>query len=201
MRSAGETFFPLSPNADLEDLAGYNYPQEIEISMEITQDEVKNAIHRSAPDKAPGPDGITNRMLRQLVRQIAPLLTRMFNACVRQGYHPIQFRESITVALRKLNREDYTIAKAYRPIALLNTIGKTLEAVMAEKLTNVTEANRLLPETQMGARHKRSAITALQLLTEQVHTIWGSGQNQVTTVLSMDMAGTFDNVSHARLLH
>ena len=53
----------------------------------------------------------------------------------------------------------------------------------------------------MGARRKRSAITALQLLTEQVHTIWGAGQNQVATVLSMDMAGAFDNISHARLLY
>jgi hypothetical protein len=73
--------------------------------------------------------------------------------------------------LRKPNKEDYTISKAYRPIALLNTIGKILELVMARKLSQLVEENDLLFETQIGARKGRSTETALQLLTEQIHEI------------------------------
>ena len=54
----------------------------------------------------------------------------------------------------------------------------------------------------MGARKGRSAETALQLITEQVYTIWGlPGPKRVATLLSLDIAGAFDNVSHKRLAH
>lgn len=93
------------------------------------------------------------------------------------------------------------MVEAYRPIALLNTMGKLLELIMSRKLSQLAETHHILPETQMGARKGRSTESALQLLTEQVHTIWNlPGKQQVATMLAMDMAGAFDNVSHTRLL-
>ena len=100
-----------------------------------------------------------------------------------------------------MGKTDYTTPKAYRPIALLNTIGKALESIIAEKIAFLTEAFKLLPESQMGARKGRSTDTALELLTEQVQTIWGQGNNKIATLLSTDVAGAFDTVSHERLIH
>jgi len=51
----------------------------------------------------------------------------------------------------------------------------------------------------MGNRTNRSTETALELLVEQIHTIWKAG-NQVASVLSLDMTGAFDRVNHLRLL-
>jgi hypothetical protein len=70
----------------------------------------------------------------------------------------------ITLTIRKLNKEDYILVGAYRPIALLNIIGKLLELVIARKLSELIESNGILPETQMGVRKGRSIKTALQLL-------------------------------------
>jgi retron-type reverse transcriptase len=54
----------------------------------------------------------------------------------------------------------------------------------------------------MGGRPGRSAETAIQMIVEQVHAIWGrSGPQQVATILSLDISGAFDYVSHERLLH
>lgn len=53
----------------------------------------------------------------------------------------------------------------------------------------------------MGARSGRSIVTALELLTEQVHTVWGQGKDKVASLLSMDVAGAFDTVSYECLLH
>lgn len=53
----------------------------------------------------------------------------------------------------------------------------------------------------MGARKGKPTETALELLTEQVHTVWGQGNDKLATVLSMDVAGSFDTVSHQRLIH
>ena len=53
----------------------------------------------------------------------------------------------------------------------------------------------------MGARKGRSTETALQLLTEQIYTIWKlPGKQRVATMLYMDILGAFDNVSYIRLL-
>jgi hypothetical protein len=99
------------------------------------------------------------------------------------------------------NKDDYTLVEAYRPIALLNFMGKILELVMARKLSELAENNDLLPETQMGARKGRLTETVLQLFIEQVHTIWNlPGKQRVVTMLCMDISGVFDNVSHTRLI-
>lgn len=130
------------------------------------------------------------------------MLTPLFQACIEQSYHPCAFKTANTIVMKKPpGKLDYTIPKGYRPIALLNTLGKAFESIMAEKLTYLAETHGLLPDTQMGARRGKSTESALELLTEQVHTVWGQGKNKVATLLSIDVAGAFDSVSHRRLIH
>ena len=73
--------------------------------------------------------------------------------------------------IRKIGKADYSDPSAYRPIALLNTLGKALEAVMSNRIRFLAETHGLLPATQMGARRIRSTDTALQLITEKIHTV------------------------------
>ena len=54
------------------------------------------------------------------------------------------FKRANTVVLRKFKKNDYINLKAYKPIALLNTIKKALESVVVKKLTDVAKANHLL---------------------------------------------------------
>jgi len=103
--------------------------------------------------------------------------------------------------LRKLNKPDYTDPKVYRPIALLNTLGKALEVIVTKRMRFLAETHALLPATQMGARKQRSVDTALQLLLEKIRTIWAGNKARVATLLSLDVASAFDRVSHQRLLH
>lgn len=71
----------------------------------------------------------------------------------------------------------YTIFKAYRPITLLKTPNKILESIMAKKIIYLAEEHSLLPVTQMGARRGRSTEFALELFTEQIHSV-GSTEKQ-----------------------
>lgn len=130
-----------------------------------------------------------------------PAITHLFCACKSVGHHPRCFREAHTIAVKKPNKGDYILAKAYRPIALLNTLGKALESVIANRMTTLAEQHKMLPDSQMGGRRRRSCETALELLTEQIHIVWNIGKDKVATLLSMDVVGTFDHVSRERLLH
>ncbi len=196
-----KTFFPPPPKADISDILEAEYPSPLRISSQITEEEVRKAIFRPKPDKAPGVDGLPNRFLRLVTEKLLPKFRYLFQACVEVGYHPREFRKANTIVLRKPKKEDYSEPKSYRPIALLSTLGKALETVIARRLSDCAEDNGLLPPEQMGARRKRSTETALETIVDAVHTVWDCGKDKVASLLSLDMAGAFDNVSYYRLLH
>jgi len=177
------------------------YPHPIKIERTVTEEEVQDTIAKTSPLKAPGPDQIPNKILKELYSIISPTLANIFTACLEAEHHPGQFKLSITAILKKPQKPDYSIPGAYRPIALLSTVGKLLEHIVAERLANTAETHHLLPETQMGARQKRSTLTALNLLTEQIHTVWAMDPKAIVTMLSLNITGAYNQVSHKRLLH
>lgn len=58
-------FFPLPVGADLADIGGWKYPPELSIGQEFTTDEIINNLKGIALYKAPGPDDIPDRLLRE----------------------------------------------------------------------------------------------------------------------------------------
>ena len=125
----------------------------------------------------------------------------LFERCIQEGIQPAQFKSAATIVLRKPGKKDYSDPKAYRPIALLDTLGKILESIVSKRLRYVIEMYNILPSTQMGARKHKSVDTALQLITKKIHIIWSGTKKRVATLLSLDDEGAFDNVTHSKLLH
>jgi hypothetical protein len=89
------------------------------------------------------------------------------------------------------------ILKAFRPISLLPTISKGLEAVMAARLLYIAEKYNLLPANHFGVRPRRSAKQALNMLVERIYQAWRSFQ--ILTLVSFDVKGAFNGV-HASVL-
>src|SRR5437773_10295660 len=58
-------FFPSPPPADLRDIPNASYPDSVPMNLSITMTQVKRAIDKLAPNKAPGPDEIPNRILKR----------------------------------------------------------------------------------------------------------------------------------------
>ena len=103
--------------------------------------------------------------------------------------------------MKKPQKTDYSEPKAYRPIALLDTLRKALEAVISIRIREYVEANRLLLEKQIGARKGRSVETALELITDIVYIVWSIGGANIASLLLLDVARAFDNVLYERLLY
>ena len=55
----------------------------------------------------------------------------------------------MTIVLRKPGKDDYTIPKAYRPIALFNIIGKLMDSIIVKRISYMTEIYQLLPSTHI----------------------------------------------------
>jgi hypothetical protein len=197
-----KAFFPSLPMADLSDIAGYNYPDSIELPP-ITTHEIEHVICGLPSDKAPGDDGIPNRLWQVAIKSPKTILalSQIFNACIRTGYNPHHFQRSITVVLRKAGDDrDYRNPKSYRPVALLNTLGKVLESIIATRISYLMEKYKLLPDTHLGGRRGISTDHAIQGIIDRIYRAWGMKKPVVSMVL-MDVVGAYDNALHSRLLH
>jgi hypothetical protein len=104
------------------------------VADKLEEDEVTAAILRLSKNKTPGTNRILNRVLRLIIYKSLALLTRIFQACLNQGYYLEHFRKAYTVVLRKLGKLDYIDPLAYRLITLLNTLEKALESIVVIRL-------------------------------------------------------------------
>jgi hypothetical protein len=79
--------------------------------------------------------------------KLAKAVAQLANACWALGHFPARFKEARTVVLRKPGKPSYSDPGAWRPIALLNTIGKLIESLMAKRLSQAAKEHKLLPDT------------------------------------------------------
>jgi ribonuclease HI len=191
-----DTFFPQPPEAE----DGSSEPRLIGRTpkwSELTIYEVEGAIFKSSKDKAPGPDEITFRVWRELWTVVGPHILWMYKTSLETGHIPGTWKTVKIVVLRKPGKADYTIPKAFRPISLIPTLSKGLEAVMAARLSYIAEKYNLLPENHFGARPKRSAEQALNVVVERIYQAWR--RQKILTLVSFDVKGAFNGV-HAHVL-
>jgi hypothetical protein len=99
--------------------------------------------------------------------------------------------------LRKPGKPHYSVPGAYRPIHLLNILGKLLEAVMAKRLSYYTETYGLLPDIQFGSRPGRTTEQVLLVLANAIGQAWL--KDKVVTLVAFDPKGAFNGVNKLTL--
>jgi hypothetical protein len=164
----------------------------------LTVHEVKEAIFRAQPHKAPGLDDVPAVAWKELWPILGRWIFLLFEASLRTGTIPRSWKQAKIIPLRKPDKGDYTKANAYRPISLLPTLAKALESVVAERLSYLAERYSLLPKNQFGARKRRSTVQALSLLQEKIYDAWRDGK--VLSLVSFDVKGAYNGVDRNVLL-
>lgn len=100
-------FFPPPVQAELDNLKDAKYPPAYQLG-DITVNEIAKAIKQALSFKAPGYDSIPNAILKSVLSIIIHPLYNLFNSSLRLGYYLTLFRNSVTIALRKLGKDDYS---------------------------------------------------------------------------------------------
>lgn len=165
-----EKFFPPPPTTPPITAETVPNQRPIQMDSRVTAEEVEGVLKRLPRGKAPGPDGIPNEILTLLAPDIAADIAQALSDIFAAGSIPVRLKESITLALRKEDKKDYSLPGSYRPIALENALAKVIEKVLANQISQAAEESNLLPWNQMGARRNRSTLTAIGLLTTCVQT-------------------------------
>ena len=128
-----------------------------------------------------------------------PIIGPIFRVTFKLNVYPAVWKNSITLVLRKPARASYSKPSSFRPIALLDTIGKILSACVAEDLSNFAETHNLLPPNHFGCRPGRTTTDAIHYVAAQIKDAWRKGE--VVSALFLDIKGAFPSVKLNRLIH
>ena len=86
------------------------------------------------------------------------VIIHIANVCIELGYWPLYFKKSTMVIISKPNKKLYNSSKLFRPIVLLNTVGKLIEKVIKERLQFNTASNNFIHSSQLSGLKFKSTI-------------------------------------------
>ena len=125
------------------------------------------------------------------------MLTSVYNTCIHLGHHPGRWKEATVVVIPKPDKPDYSVAKAHRPISLLETLSKLLEKAVAKRFQHDIVEHELVPSVQFGGRMHSSCLDAALTLLHDVQAVHTAGLKM--GMLLFDIKGFFDYINHARM--
>ena len=163
----------------------------------LTLRELEEALKKMKQKKAPGPDGITNEMLKHLGPGAKRTLLRIYNQSWSTGIVPTIWKEAVIRPIPKKGK-DKRDPSSYRPISLLSCVGKLLERIINKRLTWHLESNSVLASTQTGYRQFRSTEDQLALLTQEIEDAFQ--EKKKVLAVFFDLSKAFDKVWKEGLL-
>ena len=118
----------------------------------FSKNEFRSAISKYSDSLAPGPDKLIWRHLKFIIKDDSCLtnIVNIADACINLGHWPEYFKISSTIIIPKPNKPSYDQLKAFHPIVLLNTIGKLIEKVVADRLQFTVTSNNFIHLSQLG---------------------------------------------------
>ena len=147
--------------------------------------------------KAPGPDGITARYLKELAPIVATCLQRIFSKCYLTGETPKDWRQANICPIFKKG-ERYT-ASNYRPVSLTSIISKVMQHCIVSNMFSHLEDNHILYPNQHGFRSRLSTETQLVTFVDEL-TPAVTCRGRVDAII-LDFSKAFDKVCHKCLLY
>lgn len=167
----------------------------------VTNTEIMELSNRIPRGKAPGPDGVPDLIIRNVARYKPEILRDIFNKCLKESVFPRAWKIAKLVLLRKGDKplED---PSSYRPICLLNTVGKFFERLIKTRIEKRLEEAGDLDDRQYGFRKGRSTVDAIRRVFDVVEAA-GSGQlynRKLCAVVALDVANAFNSARWPRIV-
>ena len=109
--------------------------------------------------KAPSPDGLNARVLKECSNEISPILALIFNKSLARGDVPDEWRQA-NVSLVFQKGEKYDAAN-YRLVSLICICSKTLDHILVSNINKHLALDSILADCQHGFRSQTSYETQL----------------------------------------
>ena len=174
-----ERYAPLSPEAQIRDYEAFH-----------------ELISGLSNNKAPGPDGINNELLKHLPECMKETIHKLFILMWLTGTMPDAWKNSNTILLYKKNSE--LLLENYRPIALANTLYKLWTSLIQNGMSKYAEHFDILSSSQEGFRQERNTMRQLHTVTNMLSDAKITEQDLY--MLYIDFSSAFNTIDHDKLL-
>nr|CAD1829771.1 unnamed protein product [Ananas comosus var. bracteatus] len=186
----------LNPSVDINLHAIYA-DQQIDLSSLhalFTVSEVKTAVFSSAPEKAPGPDGLPMLFYQHFWNLIKDDIMGMFNNFYN-GLANLTGANTGWLCLVPKKNEALS-ANDFRPISLIHSVAKLISKVLASRLQNVLgELINSYQAAFLKGRHISDNFNCAHILIHHLYTT-----KQRAALLKIDFERAFDQVDWSFLL-
>ncbi|ERL94564.1 hypothetical protein D910_11841 [Dendroctonus ponderosae] len=115
----------------------------------VTLSELNALIANPKTRTSPGPDQITNKILKRLPESILNHILTLINASFSLRKFPTPWKTASVVLIPK-STKNKTFPQNWRSISLLPTISKLTEKLFLDRLQKLISENQLIPREQSG---------------------------------------------------
>lgn len=172
------------------------YPQEMLLPFTIL--ELEAALSSVKEKRAPGIDGITGELLKNLGHKGKKKLLQLFNESWKTGVVPQVWKDAEMIPIPKPDK-DKTSTDGYRPISLTSCVGKLIERMINTRLVHFLEVNNLINNNQAAFRKHRSTEDQITYLSQMIED--GFQKKKSTLVVWVDLEKAFDQVWKTGLMY
>jgi hypothetical protein len=93
--------------------------------------------------EAPGLNAVSNRVLKHLPKRAITFFTKLFNSVLRRQYFPPAWKHAHVIFILKPGK-DPMLPSSYRPISLLEMVGKPFENILLTRVLREVNERSLL---------------------------------------------------------
>ena len=154
-------------------------------------EELEEALSSLKDKKSPGPDKITNEMLKHLGPKAKGKLLEIYNNSWQKEQVPQIWREANMMPIHKPGKEKKD-PNSYRPISLTSCIGKLMERMINTRLIWYLESNGIISPEQAGFRQHHSTEDQVTYIAQKIED--GFQDKRQTLTIWLDMEKAFDKV-------
>ena len=164
--------------------------------LAVTPEVVASKINNMKENKSPGVDGISPKILKEIVEQISTPPAHVFNMSLQKGIVPLEWKEANNISLFKKGSRNKSVN--HSPVSLTSVICKLLETIIRDHMMDFLDKHKLINHYQHGFLKARSCLTNLLCFFEEI-TKWVDEGSPVD-VIYLDFQKAFDKVPHQRLI-
>jgi hypothetical protein len=154
-------------------------------------------LEKISLQKAIGPDGIPNWVLKSAAPLLAGPICSIFNASIAQGRNPTLWKSAGVIPVPKISNPK-SVDSDLRPISLTPVLSKLLESFVFRWLFNYIRPS--IDPLQFGNIKNCSTTHAL---IHKIHNWLAELENSGSTIrcCMIDFSKAFDRIDHNILLH
>ena len=140
-----------------------------------------------------GMDLISSKMIKDQTYLLTPILTHIFNLCVKSNNYPTIMKILKVIPVLKPNK-DIANPENYRDINLSNVIAKIFDKIFMNQIIIYLNKYNILPSLHLGGMTGFSTIDAIELLHKKLQL---SRQEKTPSIyISIDQSSAFSMIKH-----